>query len=393
MEHSIKNHFKLSEWSGAIGDLGTVLPIAFALVVFNGFPPQRIFFLWGLVSVITGWYYRIPVSVQPLKAMAVIAIATGYPAELLSTTAFFYGILMIGLSVSGIIRRLEKWFSMAIVRGIQLGLGLILARKAVLLTIENGAFLGQDAAPTPIMNSVIFALVMLVLWYFQLQKNFPIILLIIPLGIIVSFFMGVSFDTSQFDGAPVAVLMPTWSFFLNASIYLIVPQLPLTLGNAVFSASDVCHTFWPDRAGRVNPTRLGFSIGFSDLLIGLLGGFPVCHGAGGMTAHARFGGKTGGTTIILGSMFIAIALIDSMSMFLFYIPIPVLGAMLLIVGLRLMLLVQSLETKFEIVMALAIGVVSFATKNLSIGVVVGMLTEGLYRLYGKQSSFLMKERK
>ena len=390
MENSIKNHFKLSEWSGAIGDLGTTLPIAFALVVFNGFPPQRIFFLWGLVYVITGWYYRIPVSVQPLKAMAVIAIATGYPAELLSTTAFFYGILLIGLSTSGIIRWLEQWFSAALVRGIQLGLGLILARKAILLAFENGVFFSQDAVPMPITNAVIFAFVMLILWYFQFHKKFPIILLIIPLGIIASFLMEVSFDTSQFEGTPVTLLIPKWTFFLNSLIYLIIPQLPLTLGNAVFSACDVCHTFWRDRAGRVNPTRLGFSIGLSDLLIGLFGGFPICHGAGGITAHARFGGKTGGTTLILGSIFIAIALIDSMSMFLFYIPIPVLGAMLLIVGLRLMLLIQTLETKFEVVMAIVVGIVSFATKNLSIGVIVGLLAEGLYRLYGKQLSFLTK---
>jgi len=393
MKDSIKNRFTLSEWSGAIGDLGTTLPIAFALVVFNGFPPERIFFLWGLSYVLTGWYYKVPVSVQPLKAMAVIAIATGYPAKLLSTTSFFYGILLIVLSVTGIIRWLEKWFSTALVRGIQLGLGLILARKAIMLAFENGVFLGRDVVPTPVTNAIIFASVMLILWSFQFRKKFPIILLIIPAGIAVSFFMNVSFDSAQFDGTPVAIAVPQWTFFLNCLFYLIIPQFPLTLGNAVFSASDVCHTFWQDRAKRVNPTRLGFSIGLSDLLIGLLGGFPICHGAGGITAHARFGGKTGGTTIILGSIFIAIALIDSMSMFLFYIPIPVLGAMLLIVSLRLMMLIQTLDDKFEIFAAILVGAVSFATKNLSIGLIVGVLIECAYRIYCKQFDFLLKRSK
>lgn len=391
MKNAIKNHFKLSEWSGAIGDLGTTLPIAFALVVFNGFPPERIFFLWGLVYVITGWYYKVPVSVQPLKAMAVIAIATGYSAEMLSTTAFFYGILLIGLSVSGIIKWLEQWFSMALVRGIQLGLGLILARKAIALTFENGVFLGQDTVPTPILNAAIFVFIMLVLWYFQFRKKFPIILVIIPAGIAVAFFLNISFDPVRFGGTPVAIVVPQWTIFLNCLIYLIIPQLPLTLGNAVFSASDVCHTFWQDRAKRVNPTRLGFSIGLSDLGIGLLGGFPICHGAGGMAAHARFGGKTGGTTIILGAIFIVIALIDSISMFLFYIPIPVLGAMLLIVSFRLMILVQTLDRKFEIFMAVLVGAVSFATKNLSIGLIVGLLAERVYAMYCKRFDFFTEE--
>jgi SulP family sulfate permease len=375
MNNSLRNHFKLSEWSGAIGDLGITLPMAFALVVFNGFPPERIFFLWGMVYIITGWYYKVPVAVQPLKAMAVIAIASGYSAELLSTTSFFYGVLLIGLSVTGMIHWLEKWFSIALIRGIQLGLGLILAQKAIMLTFENGVFLNQSAVPTPIINAVLFAFVMIILWYFQFRKQFPIVLVIIPIGILVSLFLDVSFELAQFVGPPISVALPKWMLFTDGLLYLIIPQLPLTLGNAVFSASNVCHMFWKERAERVNPTRLGFSIGVSNLVIGLFGGFPICHGSGGMTAHAQFGGKTGGTTIILGSIFVAIALINPISMFLFFIPIPILGTMLLIVSYRLMLMIQTIQYKSEMVVAVLVGITSFVTRNLSIAVIVGILAE------------------
>ena len=268
VKNLMHNHFKLSEWSGAIGDIGTTLPIAFALIVFNGFPAERIFFLWGLVYAITGWYYKVPVSVQPLKAMAVIAITMGYSVAQLSTTSFFYGILLVVLSISGIIRGLEKWFSTALVRGIQLGLGLMLTQKAVLLAVENGVFFGQTVEPAPIINIIIFATIILILWYVQFHKKLPVILAIIPAGIVVSWFFKVSFDFTQFKGTPVAVTAPDWTFFMNCLPYLILPQLSLTLGNAVFAASDACHALWKERAQRVNPTRLGLSINDPDSAIG-----------------------------------------------------------------------------------------------------------------------------
>ena len=51
----LKNKFGLNEWSGAIGDLGTILPLAFALVAVNGFDPPS-------VTIIT---FKITLSVNP----------------------------------------------------------------------------------------------------------------------------------------------------------------------------------------------------------------------------------------------------------------------------------------------------------------------------------------
>ena len=59
----------------------------FALVIFNGYSPHRLFFLWGLAYLVAGWYYRVPVAVQPLKAMAVIALASGYQVPQLASAA------------------------------------------------------------------------------------------------------------------------------------------------------------------------------------------------------------------------------------------------------------------------------------------------------------------
>lgn len=390
MSNILKNRFGLSEWSGAVGDLGTTLPLAFGLIIFNGFPPERIFFLWGIAYILTGWIYRVPVSIQPLKAMAVIAIATGYSAELLSTTALFYGVLLLLLSVSGIIRWLEKWFSAALIRGIQLGIGLILAHKAIALSIEKGFYLGSESV-FPYLNIIILAAVILLLWVVQFKKGIPLILFLLLAGGAITFVLGISLNLSEYHGAPAKLTLPNFSFFLNSLIYLMIPQLPLTLGNAVFAASDTCHSFWKDQAQRVNPTRLGSSIGISDIFIGLFGGFPICHGAGGIAAHAQFGGKTGGTTIILGSIFVIAALIKPMSSFLFFIPIPILAALLLFDAGRMMMLVQKLGSKFEWVIAIVVGIISFATRNLTIALIAGFLIERLFILYKRKTKVEVKQ--
>ncbi len=326
---SIKNRFGLSEWSGAVGDLGTLLPLVFALVVYNGYPVSRIFLLFGIVYVITGWIFKVPVSVQPLKVMCVIAIAHGFSIDFLATTAFFYGILLILLSMTGIISRLKKWISLALIHGIQLGIGLILAQKAIELVLDKGLLV---AAPNEelMFNFFLFLLAISVIWYFQSKKNFPIAFILIALSIPIVLFT-YEFRTDFLSNTPLFEFkLPDTSLLLNGFIYLMIPQLPLTLGNAVFAASDSCHSLWGKQAERVNPSRLGLSIGISDLFIGLFSGFPVCHGAGGIAAHAQFGGKTGGTTIIIGMILIIAAVFEPLTAILFLIPVPILGAMLLL---------------------------------------------------------------
>ncbi|NOX38656.1 MAG: hypothetical protein GXO78_14090 [Calditrichaeota bacterium] len=386
----LRNTFGWSEWSGAVGDLGTLLPLGFALVVFNGFPPERLFFLWGVVYILSGWYYKVPVSVQPLKAMAVIAISMGFSTELLASTSFFYGLLMILLALTGIIRWLQKWFSPALVRGVQLGIGLILAQKAVQLVLEKGLLLQLPRAHLFLSVGLLVA-VLMVLWVFQFRKKIPVVLILIVISVAVVALSGVRPHPDHPGHSPVQLTLPELSFLWMALIYLMLPQLPLTLGNAVFAASDACHAFWKQRSRRVNPTRLALSIGISDAAIGLLGGFPICHGAGGIGAHAQFGGKTGGTTIIMGGLLVLVALIPSTASLLFLIPVPILSAMLIFDSWRMMTLIQKLSHRREMGVALVVGLVSFLTRNLSIALLIGFVLERAWNYYAKRVSIVSQE--
>jgi len=293
----LRNRFGLSEWAGALGDLGLLLPLAFALATANGFPLGRMLLLWGLVYIATGWYYRVPVSVQPLKAMAAIAIASGLSPQMLASTAFFYGVLMVALSLTGAIGWVRRWFSAALIRGVQLGIGLILARGAIRLVVTNG-FLVRTEVVNPVLGLALTAAICGLLWWALVRGRGSLALLLIVAGGAALGFFGISTAHSVRDAGPLAFALPNASFLLPGFLLLMIPQLPLTLGNAVFAASDTSRSLWGARAERVSPSRLGLSIGLGNMAIGLLGGFPMCHGAGGMAAHARFGGRTGGTTII-----------------------------------------------------------------------------------------------
>ncbi len=377
MQHSeskLRNTFAPSEWTGAVGDLGTMLPLAFALVIFNGYSPHRLFFLWGLVYLATGWYYRVPVAVQPLKAMAVIAITAGYQVTQLATAALFFGVLMILLSATGVIRRLQRWFTPALVRGIQLGIGLILLHKAVTMTHGSGLYFGLESSNTW-LNVLLTLLVVIVLGVLQFRQKIPVSLPLIVVSIGLSVLCGVQLSPSWSSGSIMQFQMPDPTFLGPALMYLMIPQLPLTLGNAVFAACDTCRTFWPERSDRVRPTRFGLSIGFSNTLIGLGGGFPICHGAGGIAAHARFGGRTGGTTILIGGVLTIFAIIKPLASLLFYIPIPVLGALLIFTSWMLIVLVKKLETTTEIIIAVIVGLISFITRNITIALITGILVE------------------
>ena len=386
----LKNKFGLNEWSGAIGDLGTTLPLAFALIVINGFAPERIFFLWGVIYVAAGFVFKVPVSVQPLKAMTVIAIAKGYAPELMSTTAALYGVLFIILSFTGAINWLQKWFSPAMISGIQLGIALILAYKAVGLVVDKGLLLNLPESSLAIGIGMLIA-ALVIIGIFQFRYNFPVTIILIVLSVIVVPLAGYHLDNTVTSGSLVSFTIPDFTFLSDAVIFLILPQLPLTLGNSVFAANSACHSFFNKQASRVSDKRLAASVGFSDVLIGLLGGFPVCHGAGGIAAHAQFGAKTGGAIIIIGTVFILLAIISPLSGLLFLIPVPLLGAMLLFDSYKLGRLIVRLKSKPEYAVAVLVAVISFATRNLTVALAAGLLTEFLIK-YLQRKNFSLNEK-
>jgi hypothetical protein len=129
----------------------------------------------------------------------------------------------------------------------------------------------------------------------------------------------------------------TFNDILIGTVFLALPQLPLTLGNAVIAITEENNRLFPNRP--VNETRISTSTGLMNLLSAGIGGVPMCHGAGGMAGHVQFGARTGGALVVLGLVLLATALFlsGSVAILLRLFPPAILGVILFLTGAQLAL--------------------------------------------------------
>ena len=182
---------------------------------------------------------------------------------------------------------------------------------------------------------------------------------------------------------PIHLQTLTPADFSTALILLVIPQIPLTLGNAVIGTTDTCFTLFGRNPGtrRVSNRAFAVSMGLANLGTGLLGGIPMCHGAGGLAAHYRFGARTGGSNIMIGAIFLVIALgFGKMGIALLSsIPNGILGVLLLFAGLELALLIRDVTGKNELFVTFLVAGIGLATTNMGIAFFIGILTQGLLK--------------
>lgn len=95
------------------------------------------------------------------------------------------------------------------------------------------------------------------------------------------------------------------------------------------------------------------------------GGIPLCHGAGGMAGHVRFGARTGGGLVMLGATMMALALFFSHSVGLLFqvFPKAVLGVILFFAGAELVITTKDVGSKKEDVYVMLV-VAGFAMWNM-----------------------------
>lgn len=116
----------LGEASGAVGDAVTVVPILLAVGLTGGFDLAVMFLWFATFQVIWGLSYGLPISVEPMKALAGLAIAGTLVHTDVVIAGVIMGILLTGAGLTGQLSRIASVVDTAVVRGIQLGVGLIL---------------------------------------------------------------------------------------------------------------------------------------------------------------------------------------------------------------------------------------------------------------------------
>ena len=322
------NEYTRSELAGAFGDLGTLVPFVVGYVTINGLDPQSVLLGFGLVAVATGLYFRTPMPVQPMKAIATasIAHAGAVTPGMIWASALVTGVFWLGMGVSGAVSWLTALTSRPVVRGIVLGLGLSFILEGVTL-MQRGPAVAIGGA----------ALTFLLLGHSRL----PAMLVLLAYGAVAALALDPELARDLGALAPAfrlsvpALPSVTWTDLVRGTLVLAIPQVALTLGNAVIATAEEHNALFPER--QVSVRLLALDHGLINVAAAALGGVPMCRGAGGMAGHVRFGARTGGALVILGVLLLAVALFfaNSMATLFRLFPMPVLGVILFFGGVEL----------------------------------------------------------
>jgi SulP family sulfate permease len=376
--------FDRVELAGSLGDLGTLIPLSVAMMVLTGLNVTVVLLTVGLFYITTGICFKLPIPVQPLKVVAAIAIASPdmVTIPVIMAAGLLMGIFLLIIVITRLIDWIAKFFSKPIIRGIQLGLGMILITKGIGLISNPDLFLNKTNPELSVfsipLNLIIGIIAFITVLFLIKSKKFPAALVIVITGIIIGIFYG-SWQISNFEIGimPIVYNFPNISDFLNAFILLVIPQIPLTIGNAIIGTKDACEYFFgkPEISGKVTHKSLSFSMGIANIMIGLFGGMPLCHGAGGLAAHYRFGARTGGSNIMIGILFVLIALLFGKIgiSLLSTLPNAILGILLLFAGLELALLILDVRGKKNLFVVLIVAGIGFTSSNMALAFFAGII--------------------
>ncbi len=380
--------FNRMEVAGSLGDLGTLLPLAMGMILVNGLDPLGIFLSVGLFYMISGVYFGVTVPVQPMKVIGAYAIATSMSASHILASGAMIGIALIIIGGTGAIKVIGKYIPKAVVRGVQFSTGMILMVSGVKFMIGASKFqaLCQAAEPYlsiqtlgPVPIGIVIGVIAGILTLFLLDnQKFPAGLLVVLGGIAVGLILGTheGMENLRLGINFPRILpfgLPTSIDFTFALFALVLPQIPMTLGNAVIAYGDLSQEYFGADSGKVTYRGACISMGLANLVCFFLGGMPLCHGAGGLAAHYRFGARTAGSNLIIGLIFVALAVFFGSHALavLNLVPMSVLGVLLIFSGSQLALTVVDMKERKEMFVVLIMVGVTFAS-NLAVGFIVGI---------------------
>lgn len=355
--------FDRKEWSGAFGDLGTDLPLLAAMVLVSGVNPASAFILFGLMQIFSAFVHRIPMPAQPLKVVAVIVIAGEVPAEHIFGAGLAIGCAMLVLTVTGMLDLIARAVPKAVIRGIQLGLGLTLAKVAL------GKYLPDEGTGGLVLAAIGFVVVLALLRH----QRFPAAIAVLAVGVgYALIFKASSLLAPPVQGGTIAGFsIPSLAAIAQGAVLLALPQIPLSIGNSILATRQIAEDHFPE--ARIGIRRIGLSYSAMNLVSAPLGGIPVCHGSGGMAGHVAFGARTGGSVIIYGVFMMAIgaAHLAGFPQVLLLFPLPILGVILFVEAVALVRLMRDLAFRsFDWTLAAAVGMTALLVPN---GFLVGIV--------------------
>ena len=364
-----KNLYNRMEWAGAFGDVGTLIPFVLAYITIVKMPPLGLLFMFGIMLVASGLYYRTPIPIQPMKAIGAAAIAGGISPAALYGSGLTTGLFWLLAGVTGVLRPIAKLATKPVVRGIMMGLG---------LTFMVDGVHRMTTAP------VLAGIALVVTYLLLANPKVPAMFVLLIIGVVSAVIMDTQILSELakihigFNMPVFSLPMITWNDLVTGTLLFTLPQIPLTLGNAVIAITAENNEHFPDRP--VTEKKIAISQGIMNLLAPLFGGIPMCHGAGGMAGHVRFGARTGGSLVILGTILILFALFfsDSVSIIFRIFPNAILGVILFFAGSELAIVVKDIgDKKADVYIMLIVAAV--AMWNMGAAFLAGVIMDNALR--------------
>ena len=306
-------------------------------------------------------------AVQPLKAFGAAAIAAGAGSDVIAAGSLIMGVVFLVLGASGLLDRLGAVFPRVIIRGVQLAVGLTFVRIAWgMVAHPPSTFTGHWPIAATALACLITAVVLL-----RWRRASALVAVATGMGIAVV----TTWGSGPMTLGPTPITLPTITpaDLMLAATLLVLPQVPLTLTNSCLAPADAAPRYFPDAASRITPSRLARTLGMANLAVGAISGMPLCHGAGGMSAHHAFGARTWRAPALIGAALTTLALLFSqdLTLILRAFPLAILAALLLVAGITHAQLLSDVRGRFDWAAALAIGVAG-ATGHLLAAVVIGL---------------------
>jgi len=354
--------FSLREFGGSLGDWGTLIPFIIGYVSIVGLNPAGIFFCLGITNIILGIKFNLPLPVQPQKTIGTIAISQAWSPNLVVSTGFSTGIIWTILGFTKFLEKIVRKVPIVAVRGIQLGLGLILGWTAAQL-IGTDLFLG-----------IISILIIAVLFK---SKKVPAAIILVVLGLILLFLNeSINLSNIQFNLPKFNFIIPQWDNMVIGMLVAGIGQLLLTLTNVMIATVSLIKDLFPEKIDTISASKLAYNMGITNLFSPFLGGIPLCHGSGGLAAQYAFGARTGGSMILEGILELFLGLFFSETLFLIFNTFPkaILGAMLLYTAI-LLGKISFKDYNLKTIPIIVISGFLCLFCNITIGFIVGL---GLY---------------
>ncbi|KAF2137245.1 uncharacterized protein K452DRAFT_291777 [Aplosporella prunicola CBS 121167] len=332
----------LGELSGSLGDLGTLLPLLVALTLAHSISLPSTLIFTGAANILTGVFFGIPLPVQPMKAIASVAISRSYTLEENAAAGLGVAAVVGLMSVTGLLGWASRIVPVPVVKGIQVGAGLSLVLSAGDKLLKPLGWTG----PSPVDNLLWALAAALFLLACTRAPRVPYALIVFILGLV---FAGIQLRSAArgLDAAislRIPLVVPRWSTFVAKFFEASLGQLPLTTLNSIIAVTHLSADLLP-QVPTPSVGAIGASVAAMNLVSCWFGAMPACHGSGGLAAQHRFGARSGASVIALGLAKMILGLVggERFVALLAQFPKALLGVMVLAAGVELAKVGESLN--------------------------------------------------